>query len=421
MAGHLVSFAQTAPVGGSVEVKKADGTQQPVAGALIEVYRTDIKSGFPSAKTDSKGQFRFAGLALGGIFTFAVSAPNCAPAIFPNVRAGQEGLLILLGPGDGRKLSEADARSVKAVKAGEDGTRELTAEEKKAKEDFEKIAADIEAKNAKATKTNEIIAESAKLAKDAFDAKNYDLAIAKYDEGIAADPEFVGSAPVFQNNRSISLRMRAVDNRNKAIKLTDATEKYAVLESAKKDLAESAVGFSRAWTILKNAAVSDITDKANFEATKTLSLVGSQETFRMAVLTELVDPSLIEAAKVLIPEYVASESDVAKKAAAKLIFADLYRVASDSENAIAAYKAILETSPENVDALVGLGLSLVNYGYIKDDKAMLQEAANYLQKFVGLAPDSHKFKANAAEAISTLKTLSNVAPQKAPAGGKKKP
>ena len=322
-----------------------------------------------------------------------------------------------MSPGDGQKFSEADARSVLPAK----GEGPLTEEEKKAKAEFDKKAAEIESKNANATKTNEIITATAKAAKEAFEAKNYDLAIAKYEEGIAADPDFVGSAPVFNNNRSISLRIRAVDIRNKAIKLTDATEKFAGLEKAKKDLADSATGFLRAWNLLKNALPAEIVDKANFEATKTASLVGSQETFRMAVLTEQVDPSVIEAAKVLVPEYVATEPDVAKKAAAKLIFADLYRVASDSENAIAAYRSIIETSPENVDALVGLGLSLVNYGYIKDDKAMLQEAANYLQKFVGLAPDTHKYKANAAEAITTLKNLSNVAPQKVPSGGKKKP
>lgn len=419
VAGHSISLAQTAPVGGTVEVKKADGTQEPVAGALIEVYRTDVKAGFPSAKTDSKGRFAFAGLALGGVYTFAVSAPNCAPMVFPNVRAGQEKLLIVLSPGDGKKFTETDARSVKTVKVGEEGPREPTEEEKKAKSDFDKKAAEIEAKNAKATKTNEVISAVAKDAKAAFDAKNYDLAISKYEEGIAADADFIGSAPLFNNNRAIALRIRAVDKRNNAIKLTDVTAKLAGLESAKKDLADSAAGYLRSWTILKNAGPTEITDRANYDATKKDAVVGSQETFRMAVLTELVDPSVIDAAKVLTPEYVAIEPDGAKKAGARLIYADLYRVSGDSENAIASYKAILETSPENVDALVGVGLSLVNEGYIKDDKAMLQEAANYLQKFVGLAPDSHKYKANAAEAITTLKTLSNVAPQKVPAGRKK--
>lgn len=421
MAGHLISYAQTSPVAGTVELKKADGTQEPVSGALIEVYRTDIKSGFPSAKTDAKGKFQFAGMPYNGVFTFAVSAPNCSPMIFPNVRAGQEKLLIVLSPGDGRKFSESDARSVKAPKTGDETPREPTEEEKKAKAKADKETAEIEAKNAKAKKTNEIITAVAQDAKVAFDAKNYDLAITKYEEGIAADPDFIGSAPLFNNNRAIALRIRAVERRNKAIKLTDVTEKLAGLDAAKKDLADSAAGFARSWQILTNAPAAEITDKANFEATKSSALIGAQETFRMAVLTEQVDPSVIEVAKTLIPEYVSTESDAVKKAAAKLIFADLYRVVGDSDNAIAGYKSILETAPDNIDALSGVGLSLVNKGYIDNQKPLLQEGANYLQKFVSLAPDTNKYKADAVGLIETLKKEQNVAPQKLPSGPKKKP
>jgi hypothetical protein len=62
------------------------------------------------------------------------------------------------------------------------------------------------------------VTKAVKEGNDAFAAKNYDLAIAKYDEGIAADPEFVGSAPIFYNNRGTALTARAVDTYNKAIK-----------------------------------------------------------------------------------------------------------------------------------------------------------------------------------------------------------
>ena len=58
---HFAAYAQFGPVGGTVVIKK-DGTTMPVAGALIEVYRTDIKGGFPSTKTDKRGEFRFVGI-----------------------------------------------------------------------------------------------------------------------------------------------------------------------------------------------------------------------------------------------------------------------------------------------------------------------------------------------------------------------
>jgi tetratricopeptide (TPR) repeat protein len=114
----------------------------------------------------------------------------------------------------------------------------------------------------------------------------------------------------------------------------------------------------------------------------------------------------------LIPEYLAVETDAAKKAESNLAFADLYRVAGDSENAIAAYKKILETAPDNQDALAGAGLSLVNLGYINNDKTKMQEGANLLQKFASVAPDTHKYKADALGLIETLKKEQNVTPQK---------
>ena len=57
VCGSIGALAQTAPVSGTVELEKADGTREPVAGAVIEVYRTDIKAGSPGAKTNKKGEF----------------------------------------------------------------------------------------------------------------------------------------------------------------------------------------------------------------------------------------------------------------------------------------------------------------------------------------------------------------------------
>jgi hypothetical protein len=92
--------------------------------------------------------------------------------------------------------------------------------------------------------------------------------------------------------------------------------------------------------------------------------------------------------------------------------ADLYRVAGDSENAIAEYKKILETSPTDPDAMAGAGLSLVNLGYMNDDKTKLQEGANLLQQFANTAPATHRYKDDAVALIESLKKEQNVTPQK---------
>jgi tetratricopeptide (TPR) repeat protein len=424
VGGQISVAAQNSPVSGTVELEKADGTREPVANALIEVYRTDIKTGFPSTKTNRKGEFAFAGLPLGGTFAFAVSAPGAAPTIFPNVRAGQEKLLILMRPGDGSKLSEADVRT--GVSAKPAATGELTAEQKKQQAEFEKANAEIIAKNEKAKKANEVVGQMLKEGNEAFTAKNYDLAIAKYDEGLAADPDFVGSAPVLNNNRATALTTRAVEIRNRTFKSADVNEKIDGLQKAKKDLADAATGFLRAWTILNNAQVADIADKANFEATKVSTLRGAKETFRMAIGTEQVDPVVIDAAKVLVPEYLKVETDAAKKAEVALTMADLYRVSGDSENAVMEYRKVLDASPDHLDALAGAGFSLVNVGYMKvengksgNNKAMqdegkkdLQDGSNLLGKFASAAPETHRYKKDALDLIEILKKEQNVTPQK---------
>ncbi len=412
-AGLSVANAQTAPVTGKVELLKADGTREPVVGALIEPFRMDIKASAPTAKTNAKGEFGFAGMQLGWTFYLAVSGPGIAPTYLPNVRAGQERLLITVSPGDGTRLTEDEVRQgAAAAKAGTTEKAEMTADQKKAQAEYEAKVKEIEAKNKQAEKVNEVVGRAIKEGNEAFNAKNYDLAVAKYDEGIAVDPEYVGSAPIFHNNRGAALLARAILSYNTAIKEKDVSQKVAGLGNARKDMIDATNGYLRSWTVLQNAPASDITDKGNFETAKTNTLRGSRDIFRTAVQTEQADPEMIEAAKVLIPQFLKAEQDAAAKAEANLIFADLYRVSGDSENAIAAYKKILETSPNDYDALAGAGLSLVNLGYMNDDKAKLQEGANLLQQYASAAPDNHKYKADAVALIDTLKKEQNVTPQK---------
>jgi len=415
---QLAAFGQYAPTSGKVVMQKADGTKEPVAGALVEVYRTDVKGGSPPSKTNKKGDFSFAGLMLGGEYTFAVSAPNAAPVLYP-VKPGQENIVIVMAPGDGSKFTEADVRKgvagAKTTGTGTETPAALTEEQLKAKAEYDAKVA----KNEKILKTNEQVALSLKEGNAAFGAKNYDLAVTKYEEGVAADPDFVGSAPVLNSNRATALSARATDTYNQSAKITDTTERAAKMEKVKKDYTDAAEGYLRSFTLLKTVPAPDVMAKNVYDSVKLGALRGAKETFEKAVRTKQVTPGLIEVAKVLVPEYVSIETDPAKKHEASLALADLYRVSGDSENAVAAYSKILETSPDDVDALSGAGFSLVNIGYINNDKAKLQEGANLLQKFASLAPDTNKYKADAVALIENLKAEQNVTPVKLPTGRKK--
>ena len=54
LASGLVAFAQNAPISGRVELTTADGKKVPVAGAVVEIIRTDQKLKPFSAKTIKK-------------------------------------------------------------------------------------------------------------------------------------------------------------------------------------------------------------------------------------------------------------------------------------------------------------------------------------------------------------------------------
>ncbi|HSI87984.1 MAG TPA: tetratricopeptide repeat protein, partial [Pyrinomonadaceae bacterium] len=127
-----------------------------------------------------------------------------------------------------------------------------------------------------------------------------------------------------------------------------------------------------------------------------------------------VDPAQTDNAKSFLNDMASTESDAAAKAATKTTIGDLYRVAGDSENAIAAYRDALQIDSKNVNAMAGLGLSLFAEGAGNENRAMMQDGLNYMQAFVEDAPDNHKLKASVIEAIDYLKTAEKLTPKKLP-------
>ncbi len=438
LSGSIV-FAQTAPVSGRVEVVKAGDVTEPVQGAIVEVFRTDQKGKFPSDKTGKKGDFAFAGLPLGATFVFSISGPKIAPRIFPNVKAGASNIVIVVTEGDGKKFTEDEVRQALAVPtaaatggdAADTTAKEMTAEQKKAKEEYDKQVADITAKNKKAENANAVIAKAVAEGSKAYQSNDFDTAIVKFEEGIDADPDFAGSAPVLLNNKALSLKSRAVINYNKAIK-GDAAARAGLLGSVKTDFTNAISATDRALEILKNAQTPDAAEQKNYDASKLTALTVRKEIYGLMALTG-VDKTRGKDAVVAYEEYIAAEPDAQKKSASRLGLAEAYQQANQYDEAIGEYEKVLTEDAENVDALVGAGLALVNMGYINQEsnkdkaKAQFQQSINYLQKFIDLSKtpknqDSaavKKYKDDAVAIIDTLKKEQSVTPQKTTT--KKKP
>lgn len=425
MVSGIVAFAQNSPISGRIELKKADGTTVPVADAMIEVFRTDIKAKFPPAKTDKKGNFSFAGLPVGADLALSISGPNIKPEIYPKVRAGVQNVVITVSEGDGKRWSEEEVRQALAgntpnASGSTEAPRELTAEQKKAKEEYEKQVAEITAKNERIKNATAIIQKSLEEGKNAFEAKNYDLAIAKFDEGINADPEFAGSAPVLMNYKGVALKERGYGTYVQGIKATDAAQKKERLETAKKDWTTAINTFTSALKILKGATAPDATAQKNYDASKFNILSNLIEVHRLLSKSG-IDTSKFAEAKVAFDEYLTIETDAANKTKAQINLGDILREGNDSDNAIVAYKAALATSPDNPDALAGLGLSLFNAGVVSDNTPQKQEGLNYMQRFAEVAPDNHPLKSSVRDAVEYLKTQDKLTPEKVKTSGRKKP
>ncbi len=422
LTGGLFVSAQTAPVRGKVELKKADGTFEPVANAVIDVYRTDVKGKLPSGKTDKKGAFAFAGLPL-GTFVFSISAPNIKPEVFPNIKAGNEAVNITVVAGDGKRLTEEEARQavnsiLPAATVGGGKPVELTAEQKKAQAEYDKQVAEINAKNTKTKNNDALIKKALEEGNKAFGDKNYEVAITKYDEGINAEPDYAGSAPVLLNNKTAALITRARINYNLSVK-GDAATKAAGIAGVKKDLEDAVTSSERSLTVLKSATATDAAVQKGYDANKFQALGNRKEAYWLMAKTG-ADRAKGKETLTAFEEYLAMETDAKKKSDAQLLLGDALRESGDADNAIIAYRKALEMSPDNPDVLAGLGLSLFNAGVVNDNTAAKQEGLNIMQKFAEIAPETHPLKASVKDAVDYLKTQDKLTPQKVKGTVKKK-
>jgi tetratricopeptide (TPR) repeat protein len=403
--------AQMGPLRGSVKLIGADGNAAPVVGATVDVWRTDISGEFHT-KSDKKGEWVFAGLPFVGVYVVSVSAPGAQPNAKSNVKAGREVPVdIVLNPGDGRKLTRDEAIAVSKAGGAESssnggGGGGDAAAKAKREEELKKY----EAEKTRVTNINEVLGRTFKGGNDAIAAKNYDEAVKQFDEGLAADPEQV----VLYSRKSLALRLRGVDRYNASIRGTDQAQKAADMENAKKDFQGAADAATKGLEVAnKEPAATDPQAQAG-QASKKLEILSYRaEAMRLLVKT---DPSQGATALTAYQEYIAAETDAAKKAKAEKDVAQImFDTASDGpgfERAVAAYQKILETTPDDPDALLRIGQAKFNIGALNNnDKATYQEAANYLQRYVDKAPEG-QLKTEAKELIDALKAQANVTPEK---------
>jgi len=427
--GALTASAQTGQLRGHVIFKQADGATVKAADAAVDVFRVDLPGKY-STKTTKSGDFIYAGLPYVGTYIIAVSMPNANPTYQANVKAGREiDYELTLIPGDGRRLTldeikknMAGASTSSASSGGE------SAADKAKREELEKKNAEIAASNKKAEDTNKIVGETFKAGNTALMAGNeadkannkeqaiklYGDALQQYDTGLAADPE----QPALLTNKAAALKARGVDKYNIAVLSKDDAAKASGIEASKADFKAAADAANKAWDLLKKeTAAVDPMEQKRQSANKYAAAVVRAEAMRLFVTKG--DPTQIDAGIAAFQDYIAVETDAAKKTKAQLDLAQMLFDVNAYEKAKLEYEKILAERPDDPDALSNMGLILFNFGAAKEQegkkdeaKAMYQLAANYLGQFVEKAPDTHKFKADAKAVLAELKNQQNVQAEK---------
>lgn len=415
LASVVATTAQTGQLRGHVKIKQADGTLIPAVGAIVDVVRVDL-SGKYEGKTDKRGEFVWAGLPFVGDYIIGVSMPNAQPSFLGNVKAGRDvDYAIEMSPGDGHRLTPDELKQlVKGAGSNSAGTTAAaksggeSAADKAKREDLIKKNAEIMEKNKKVEEANVVLNRTFKDGQAAALAKNYDEAIKQFDEGIAADPD----QTVLYTVKSNALRMRGVERYNAAIKATDPAAKTSGLELAKADFKQAADIAATALEVFKKETpAADPASQGSQNKRKQDALMSRIEGMRLFV--SKADQSQADAGIAAYEEYLAAETDAAKKAKAQHDEAQMLFDANAFDKALVVYQKILEANPDDLDALLKSGLALFNVGAINSDKAKYQEAANYLQKYIDKAPaDQAQNKTDAKDIIENLKANENVKPEK---------
>ena len=406
-----VALAQTGQVEGTVKVKQADGTAKPAANVLVDIYRLDIK-GHYDVKTDKNGHYIRLGLPLQGNFLFVFSGPGASPTYMNNVRLTQMPVVdITLDAGDGRTLTleevQKQAGSQKAGGGGAAAPPRQVSPADKAKAEAAQKEQDAKLKEAKDVQASfDSARDHYNAGVEMMKASNYQNAVSEFEQATTVDPS--------KHAVILMLAYRAHAN------LAEAHYQLGVDQFNKKQRPEAKAHFETAVAEVKKALAMAATDTAENNANLNNDLVIYYNILakNAGLLVEyygaadLVDPTVKEIAK-------AEALDAANANKWGVMKADMYRSAGRTEDAVAAYKKVLAADPAYVDALYGIGLTLI----ASTERPQIQEGANMLAEFVAKAPATDKRVPIVKDALEGVKNAYKVEAEKpsAPSKGRKKP
>lgn len=396
------ALAQTGPIEGTVKVKNADGSLRPVPDAIVDIFRTDIKGQW-DVKTDKSGHFVRLGMPIVGRYIVVASAPGIEPTWVNNIRLTQvEKVDIVANPGDGTRLTLDQVRAQIAgggapaqpqISAADKARVEAAQKEQAAhKKEMEELQSNFD--QARTHYNQGVVALT-----EANALKVFDEQITKYQ---GAQSEFEQASRIDPGRHKDFVELAYKANAN----LAETRYQIGVLmfnnkqkEASKPHFEKAMEAALRAIEIAANSSSANVSNDTityyNIYAKNASLLV---EFFGAA---DKVDAAVAAFTK-------AEELDASNKTKWGVLKADMYRNAGRTDEAIAAYNAVLTADPANADALYGLGLTLI----ASTDLKVIQEGANKLGEFVAKAKPEDKRVPNVKEALEAVKNAYKIEAEK---------
>ena len=245
-----------------------------------------------------------------------------------------------------------------------------SAADKAKREELMKKNAEIEAGNKKITEANEIIARTFKAGNEALTAasaaskaknseeaiQKYTAAVTSYDEGLAADAD----QPAILTNKAVALKGRGVERFNATItsKTLDDAGKSAGLQAAKEDFKAAAETAAQGSDDDQGPAGSDRSDRSNTDTTPTSTPRCSRTPNQCGSMSAREIGTQADAGLAAFKDYIAVETDPAKKAKAQIDMAQMLLDAGAADKALTEFKAILAATPDSPEANLGAGLAV---------------------------------------------------------------
>lgn len=380
-----VAFGQTGPIEGTVKVRAEDGTLKTVQGAVVDIYRTDVR-GHWETKTDKSGHYVYLGLPIVGTFIVAVSGSGLEPFWQNNVRITQSPVVnIETRPGDGTRLT-LDQIKAQIEQARSGGGQAAPSAGDRAKMEAARKAQDEQRKEAEAMQA------SFDAAKDHY---NQGIELKKVNnlQGALSEFEQAASVDVSKHSAFAELAHKAAAN------IAETSYQIGVDLFNQKKRPEAKSYFEKAVDSINKAITVAAGDTKNLNLNNELLIYYDILAKNTKLLVEYYGAA--DRLDAVVPSLAKAEAlDTTNKNKWVLMKAEMYRSSGRSDEAVAAYQAVLAADANNIDAIYGLGLTFL----ASSETEKLQQSANYLADFVAKAPASDS---RVPEAKATLDALKN--------------